>query len=304
VQKNVGPEGLLKLELELTKQQDDTLEELSCMRLTAGEQALEDLLQARPLEPVLDVTGRVNERVAQLDIMVDGCRRRRIDAIRFAHVQRAERLGDFATRLRHEAGRLRIVVGEVLDRLSALADVPYDLSILGFQRIGPWSTVPGKTLAECSLDEAWPDWNGSTGVRGCYATPKHVSLLREAERLENEAQVESSYEVRMAGEEKADSIDELLARLRGDPTRLWPKVRDIKHWASAVRASAIDRLGVKIETRHTQLTLIWRDGQLDREASSIALLKDTQVRGVVDQNHINVMTESEHEVHVVGRSEP
>ncbi|HXA67020.1 MAG TPA: hypothetical protein VNV82_17815 [Bryobacteraceae bacterium] len=293
------PAGLLALEVLLSDQRASALRELASSHITDGEEALENLLSQRPLADPEDIATRVNGRVRQLDETIAACRRRRMQAIKSMHDQLAAELRTGATQLYHEAGRLRAAVMEALDKLSALEEVTFDLSICRFQRVGPWTTVPGKSLDQCFIDEAVPDF-GPGGIRGGYAQPRHFRLVSEAEGLERKALIESEFVVVMHGSETFESIDELLRQVAGDENRIWPPIASIRDWLDNARQAAREKLGPKADTRHTQITLIWKDGDIDRDVSRISLLRQSEVFGIHNPTHVSTLTEVESEIHSVG----
>jgi hypothetical protein len=295
------PEGLLALEILLSDQRVSTLEQLSSSLVSSGEQALQDLFEGRAFaDPTPDISSKVNERVSQLDQTIIAARRHRLLLIKGAHDQRALQLLNEATRLRHESGRLRSAVTEVLAKLAGLEEVAYDPSILLCQRIGPWTFASGKSADECGPGEAYPDVNGTLGTRGAYAIPRHLALANEATRLEGEAQIELDYAVLMHGNEIFESLDELLGALAADHNRLWPTITSIREFVTATRETARKQLGNKADSRHTQIHLSWKSGTLDPEISHIALLRETAIHPTYgpDPTKISIMTEVEKEISV------
>jgi hypothetical protein len=106
-----------------------------------------------------------------------------------SHAERRERLAVAsdrrreAERLRSEAADLESKTLKVLEKLSALQEVTFDLSIIGAQRDGLWLNVWNGSIPErlLSPSEARPD------IGGHFVTPKSRRLIDEALKLEDDA---------------------------------------------------------------------------------------------------------------------
>jgi hypothetical protein len=270
---NTERSKLLGVEVKLAADRRAALEELRTMENARAAQALEALIsgQLAMMTPTTSVAD-LRDAVVQLDAMTVGVRGRRVELLKRQHGDQAAEFRKAAKQLEHASGRLRAQVTDVLAKLSELEGVEYDLSVCLCQRRGTWFAYPGMELIDSNPDEVAPD-----PTCAGFATPRHIQLIREAEELRRKAEAADAFTVPADGNENAETITELLARLANDESRIWPSIPSIEAWFERVAARARKEWG---ETgARTQVSLVWRSGEIDREASQLQLLRSEFVPG-------------------------
>jgi|SRR5579884_3489360 len=223
------PEMLLRLELQLDADRAATLSDIQTEKNAAAEIALEHTFATgRPTYGQSRVAV-LEDKLRQIDDLELAVRTRRVAAIRADRERRADELEREAHSMDMAAGRVRAELLPLLEKLSAVAGVEFDLSITLAQRCNSWIAAAGEILADCNPYQAAPE----IGVNaGAFAVPKHRALQLQARELRGKAEALRKAPIRTSGQ-IAGSVEEIIEQIANQPEAIHPPVATVRAFAAA-----------------------------------------------------------------------
>lgn len=263
------------------------------------ELAIQSLIALRALGSEGTIKARVAKiREAQVTVElleeeIAMVREQRRSAIERFHAAKAAALRAKAAGLREESAALRLQALPLLDRLSQLMDVPYNMAILMASRNEHFVPLMTDIAEDPELCAPGVGMISNTGVAGQagYLVPKFAALIFQARLVDQQAGALEGATVCDGGEIAGNGFEMLLERLAEisrRPETITPSIASVRRWASQIESQVRKHSPVLAEMRgplpeqrklrnftgQRIYTLTWRGGSIDYSLSSLSITGD------------------------------